>query len=417
MHLTDVAAFAKPESQEWIKRLFQLNVRHVEQLGSLLAAPEGKYALERLGVPVADIQKRIEPVLSKFGLSLSSPFEDGTKHTPSLLTRDTYAMGYEGGARDVFRDAAVEHALPIPPKGPKSEEPPKPPALPKKVSLGPRDPLTVGDQGARGTCVAFAAAGMYQLAQYSMRARPVQLSTQYRYYLARGDDGFDPDSEGTSLEAALRMLKKHGCVLDSRLPYVKRHDIRQIYRVRGHKPTTREDALRKLAKERRITAHREVTHSVEAIKAELAEKRPVGVGVPVYQLAWYNSLARSRGEIGLPLMDSSGPKPIILDRYIGGHAIVLVGFADNDAEADEESHRPGGGYFFFRNSWGENWASGNDFGRGYGCIPYEYIDRFCLEAVVIDGLVPTSPKGRATPPAAESSQADKKRATKTKTKV
>ncbi len=169
------------------------------------------------------------------------------------------------------------------------------------------------------------------------------------------------------------------------LEYVPRHDIPQDYRVKGHKPKHDAAALRDLARQYKISGHREVAPSVERVKAELALGRPVGVGLAVYQLAWYNSLGRLRGEIALPLMATSGPQATILDNYLGGHAVALVGYVDNSVE-DEESQRPGGGYFIFRNSWGEDWAPKNDFARGHGCLPYEYLTRFCLEAQVIDGL-------------------------------
>ena len=136
----------------------------------------------------------------------------------------------------------------------------------------------------------------------------------------------------------------------------------------------------------RISGYRAVEHTPEAAKVELSLGNAIGVGLAVYHLAWYNALAQSRGEITLPPMDTSGNQTVILDTYLGGHAVVLVGYRDNEVEDGEESHRPGGGYFLFRNSWGESWAPGNDYARGYGYLPYDYFRRFCLEAVVIDSL-------------------------------
>jgi len=50
----------------------------------------------------------------------------------------------------------------------------------------------------------------------------------------------------------------------------------------------------------------------------------------------------------------------------------------------------------FPNSWGEDWAFRNDFGQGYGCLPYEYLSRFCLEATAIDALVPPTKAAKKT---------------------
>jgi hypothetical protein len=85
----------------------------------------------------------------------------------------------------------------------------------------------------------------------------------------------------------------------------------------------------------------------------------------------------------------------ILDTYLGGHAITLVGYRDNSKEP-EDSHRPGGGYFIFRNSWGQDWAPQGP-ARGYGYLPYDYVRRFCQEAAVIDDLEPPQ-RDRTTKP-------------------
>lgn len=247
---------------------------------------------------------------------------------------------------------------------------------------------------------------MFQLTQHRLskrRQRP--LSAQYLHYLTKLHDGLSPDEDGTSIEAALEVMKTYGSCLETDLEYQPRHDIRQIYTVRGHKPEHTEAKLMTLAKVNRIAAYRLIGHSVPEIKAELVQKRPVGIGVAVYELAWYNSMARARGEIALPPMDKSGPQAKILDTYLGGHAISLVGYCDNTMEPNPESHRPGGGYFIFRNSWGEDWGV-NDHGRGYGCLPYEYVERFCLEAAVIEDLRRTEKRAQ---PAARAHSAQKRK--------
>lgn len=390
MHLSEVRDLKNSVGPDRIERLSALNIRHVEQLGSLLASPEGRYALQRLGFALDAVQATIEPALGKVGLSLSNPLKVGAGNK-SLVTRERFPMGYTAGSRDPFREATFDSPLPEPlrPTAPTPPAPPGPDAVDERrrqpeLILRPDDPFSARDQGRRGTCVAFAAMGMYQLGRLRDKLSPVAISPQYLYYRTRADDGFDPDEDVTSLEAALRVLKKHGCCLETHLPYVGRHDLRHTYRVRGHRPGRDEAHLREFARRYRIVDYRAIDHTVEAVKAELALGNPVGVGLAVYQLAWYNALARSRGEITLPPMDTSGVTPTILDTYLGGHAVTIVGYRDNEVEDDEESHRPGGGYFVFRNSWGEDWARGNDFAAGYGYLPYEYFWRFCLEAVVME---------------------------------
>lgn len=55
----------------------------------------------------------------------------------------------------------------------------------------------------------------------------------------------------------------------------------------------------------------------------------------------------------------------------GRHALLIVGYVDNSSYA-------GGGYFLIRNSFGVAWGN-----RGYGKLPYAYLECFALEAGTI----------------------------------
>ena len=79
----------------------------------------------------------------------------------------------------------------------------------------------------------------------------------------------------------------------------------------------------------------------------LAQGRPVAIAVPVFARAdgssatnW--SSAITSGEVLDPFSDRV---------FAGGHAVCVVGFQPDPAEAN-------GGWFIFRNSVGGNWASG-----------------------------------------------------------
>jgi hypothetical protein len=41
---------------------------------------------------------------------------------------------------------------------------------------------------------------------------------------------------------------------------------------------------------------------------------------------------------------------------------------------------PGGGYFIVRNSWGDKWASESPESTGHALMPYDYVERFAMEA-------------------------------------
>lgn len=62
---------------------------------------------------------------------------------------------------------------------------------------------------------------------------------------------------------------------------------------------------------------------------------------------------------------------VSVNAYEGRHALLIVGYVDNSSYA-------GGGYFLIRNSFGEAWGN-----RGYGKLPYAYLECFALEAGTI----------------------------------
>lgn len=62
---------------------------------------------------------------------------------------------------------------------------------------------------------------------------------------------------------------------------------------------------------------------------------------------------------------------VSVNAYEGRHGLLIVGYVDNSSYA-------GGGYFLIRNSFGEAWGN-----RGYGKLPYAYLECFALEAGTI----------------------------------
>ena len=66
--------------------------------------------------------------------------------------------------------------------------------------------------------------------------------------------------------------------------------------------------------------------------------------------------SRTTGKIGMPKSN---------DKIIGGHAVVICGYDDNNRE------------LIARNSWGTYWGD-----KGYFYIPYEYL-RYCGELWII----------------------------------
>jgi C1A family cysteine protease len=69
------------------------------------------------------------------------------------------------------------------------------------------------------------------------------------------------------------------------------------------------------------------------------------------------------------------PYPCQGERFLGGHAVVAVGYDDNLKIKNIDCDRETKGALLIRNSWGINWGE-----AGYGWLPYEYV----LSGLAID---------------------------------
>jgi hypothetical protein len=96
---------------------------------------------------------------------------------------------------------------------------------------------------------------------------------------------------------------------------------------------------------------------VGAVKTNLGDGRAVLLALTITD-SWFG--------VGV---DGLVPAPAANDQLQGGHAVVAVGF-------DEAEQR-----LLVRNSWGLGWADG-----GYAWLPYEYLERYGLEAATLVAL-------------------------------
>ena len=118
-------------------------------------------------------------------------------------------------------------------------------------------------------------------------------------------------------------------------------------------------------------------NSVDDIKAALAGGSPVPISFPVYNSWFRGADTIQTGRINMPIDGEA---------RVGGHAVCLVGYQDDDLQ-------PGGGFFILRNSWQRVglelggvassvlWAENSQFGTGYGTMPYAYMAKLGTEAL------------------------------------
>jgi hypothetical protein len=215
----------------------------------------------------------------------------------------------------------------------------------------------VRDQGERGTCVAFASVALREF----LLAQPDELSPQFLYWGCKELDGL-PDA-GTYIHTAMSVFAQYGVCQEAVWPYNPKQTDSE-----GQGPPPR--GARESAQSCRLPSARTVEpglilHYKHVLAGEHgADGMPVTFGVLVFD-SWYKSAETNRtGKITLPL---PGEEPA------GGHAMCVVGYVD-DATV------PGGGYFIVRNSWGAQWASDSPEAAGHALMPYDYVERFAMEA-------------------------------------
>jgi C1A family cysteine protease len=391
----------------WVQTLQQYNVRHVEQLASLLLSPTGRQAIEMLRLPVKtdELAIAVDAYLAQANMpgltSTRNPSANGVRLKNSWSKRSTgYLRPSAYESLDIYSE--LPDALSQQPEGgqPDSERviasqeefeeqiahfPVRPDALDGHCIYPDGTLPPVKDQEYRGTCVAFATTALLQgFIENHVKSftRSRQFSEQYLYYRAKSNDP-NKTEDGSLFSYALQVLVEHGVCAETYLPY-------RGYNDWGHsllfdKPQSDRRSLDKYAEGSRISdfIHLPRHERVATIKNCLRRNLPVGIGVLTFQDAWDNDYTIQKGEVELPIVAERDGKQVLMDTCTGAHAITVYGYQD---DPDPEITRPGGGSFIFRNSWGNGWASDNDYGRGYGNLPYEYVERYCLDACIITGL-------------------------------
>lgn len=388
--------------QAALKTLRKFNIRHLEQLGSMLVFEQGREALSRVvpNVSTDDLREMVvnqSANLSVDGLASALASNESAVHQTPLQSNNSYGFensavdlragflsyvpsiyGEKHGNQGVTSDhEIVTNALD---KFSRATEPSQ-----KEVLLYPAMQMPQPkDQGARGTCVAFSlcsALSAFIHFHVPRFTRTTDFSEQYLYFRAKQLDA-NSGSEGTSLSCGLEALTQHGVCSEAALPYRDYVDwpqallFDQSLSLKGVTGLARGCRIKK-------SVHLPLKNRVEEIKRCLRRNIPVVIGVATFRNAWSNEFARFRGEIALPITEpSENPETeVLLDQADGGHAVCILGYLD-EPENDPDS-RPGGGGFIFKNSWGTKWAPNNAFGRGYGILPYAYVDKYCIESCII----------------------------------
>jgi C1A family cysteine protease len=235
-------------------------------------------------------------------------------------------------SRDVSRDWTFQDALSSGSIG-------APAALPPKVDLR-KAWWAINNQENTGSCVGWATADgvlRHHLVQANRLRQNQLLSPRFVWMASKETDNFTARPEtfieeaGTSLKAAMDVVRKYGSVLDSDLSF----------KISTLMFSGDENTFYANASTRRSANYFNLGKNLSQWKAWLASNGPILAGLSV-DATWDNATSTA-GKL-----DSFQPSTVR-----GGHAICVVGYT-----ADR---------FIIRNSWGAAWG---DKGFGYSSVAY-----------------------------------------------
>jgi C1A family cysteine protease len=214
-------------------------------------------------------------------------------------------------------------------------------ALPSSVDLRAAW-WAIDDQEDTGSCVGWATGegvARYHMVKANKLAKNVRLSPRFVWMASKETDEYTTRAEtfiegaGTSLKAAMDIVRKYGVVTMNQLPF---HITTKMF-------TGNENAFYTAAAQRKIASYFNLHRDLNQWKSWLASQGPILAGLSVDQ-TWDNATA------------TGGNIDVFLPNTVrGGHAITIVGYTAS-------------GRFIVRNSWGTGWGD-----KGFGYVSAAYI--------------------------------------------
>lgn len=275
----------------------------------------------------------------------------GIGYHPDLPDGRDLQMWTPRADKAITKAFALAHA-PIPPllltttgkKPAKTKPDGKPVDLIAQHNLA--DVWPVEDQRQLNSCTAHAVVGLVEYLVRVQHTDSLDLSRLFLYNTTRRLMGWSGD-RGATIRDTIRALAAFGVPPEEFWPYDPGHfdaDPKSFVfaYATSYKALTyfRLDGYDAGSHRLAMSAGRA---TLERLKIMLDAGYPVAFGFPVY-----TCIRDSRPEI---------PNPSPLDRLVGGHAVLAVGY---DPKRNSVK---------IRNSWGSSWGD-----NGYGWLPYEYFE-------------------------------------------
>jgi C1A family cysteine protease len=216
--------------------------------------------------------------------------------------------------------------------------------LPKKVSL--REFCSpVVDQGPVGSCTAHAGTGMMELLIIKYGLPVTQFSRIFTYYTTRMIEGVSPEEDsGCYLRNTMKSLAKTGACEEA---FWADEDVANKFKLAPPEEAYLNALNHQILQYNRL--------SISDLKACLASGFPFVCGIDIYQ-SFESTKVSLTGKVPMPKRGEA---------YLGGHAVLCVGY--NDAMRNNGQI----GHFIFKNSWGPMWGN-----CGYFFLPYNYLFKY-----------------------------------------
>lgn len=222
-------------------------------------------------------------------------------------------------------------------------------SLPKQVDLRSHFP-PVRNQGALGSCSAFAATAVMEAMNHIQGKRAEHLSPLFFYYAERKAMEREGVRQATRKDTGARMslaaatAVKVGAVAEKVVPYADGKKGLGYDATEAHFEAAGAHRMKKKAR----------IKTLQGMKSALVAKKPFLLPIILYDSFMTREVA-STGMMPMP-----GRKEAIQ----GGHAVVAVGYDDKKQA------------FLVRNSWGTNWGSKGHFWMPYAFFTSSYVGSY-----------------------------------------
>lgn len=229
--------------------------------------------------------------------------------------------------------------------------------LPTEVDLR-KDFTMIKNQGALGSCSAFAMVSIFEYFLKKNDGKEYDLSELFAYYNARILDN-STETEGTSLYNVIKGMGEKGICLE------------ELCRYKDNEVETPSEEAYEEAKERKVNQALNVNCNIEDIKAAVAQGYPVAISMRIF-----DSFSTSTGFIPRPTDEERESKEE------GWHAMVVCGYSEKEK------------IFIVRNSWGKEFGD-----NGYCYVPYSYMgdNELMRMACIITKISTVEIKQKGTP--------------------